>query len=178
MEPVSYCIDAAFESKSYALYKRTDALTYGVSSQVIFFHILHQYVGLAVLTVLWRQVPSVQELTRMLAREHLLWCKAVQVSEQAVSQRFLSFPAQLADLLGVLSAKTLLILDRGFYHFQFWAQLIDQQAAFICRLKAGASYTTERAFTDPSHVRDYPIELGVKRKNACLLYTSPSPRDS
>lgn len=28
----------------------------------------------AVLTMLWRQVPSVQELTRMLAREDLLWC--------------------------------------------------------------------------------------------------------
>lgn len=46
----------------------------------------------AVLTMLWRQVPSVQELTRMLAREDLLWCKAVQVSQQAVSQRFVSFP--------------------------------------------------------------------------------------
>lgn len=34
----------------------------------------------AVLTLLWRQVPSVQELTRMLAREDLLWCKAVAVS--------------------------------------------------------------------------------------------------
>ncbi len=47
----------------------------------------------AVLTLLWRQVPSVQELTRMLAREDLLWCKAVQVSQQAVSQRFLGFPS-------------------------------------------------------------------------------------
>jgi len=27
------------------------------------------------------------------------------------------------DLLVVLRAKTLLIIDRGFYHFQFWAQL-------------------------------------------------------
>jgi len=47
----------------------------------------------AVLTILWRQVPSVQELTRMLAREDLLWCKATIVSQQALSQRFLSFPA-------------------------------------------------------------------------------------
>ena len=59
-----------------------------------------------------------------------------------------------ADLLGVLSAKTLLILDRGFYHFQFWMQLIEQQVAFICRLKAGASYTVERVFTpSPSSER-------------------------
>jgi len=53
----------------------------------------------AVLTMLWRQVPSVQELTRMLAREDLLWSKAVEVSQQAVSQRFVSFPAQLFERL-------------------------------------------------------------------------------
>ena len=34
----------------------------------------------AVLTMLWRQVSSVQQLTRMLAREDLLWCKATVVS--------------------------------------------------------------------------------------------------
>ena len=51
----------------------------------------------AVLTMLWRQVPSVQELTRMLAREDLLWCKATVVSQQALSQRFLSFPAALFE---------------------------------------------------------------------------------
>jgi len=55
----------------------------------------------AVLTLLWRSVPSVQELTSMLAREDWLWCKAVEVSQQAVSQRFLSFPAQLFERLFV-----------------------------------------------------------------------------
>jgi len=51
----------------------------------------------AVLTLLWRQVPSVQELTRLLAREDLLWCKATQVSQAALSQRFLEFPATLFE---------------------------------------------------------------------------------
>lgn len=51
----------------------------------------------AVVTLLWRQVPSVQELTRMLAREDLLWCKVLKVSQQALSQRFLSFPAVLFE---------------------------------------------------------------------------------
>ncbi len=46
---------------------------------------------------MWRQVPSVQELTRMLAREDLLWCEATVVSQQALSQRFLSFPAGLFE---------------------------------------------------------------------------------
>lgn len=51
----------------------------------------------AVLTLLWRQVPSVNELSRMLARENLLWCKAVEVSQQALSKRFLEFPSVLFE---------------------------------------------------------------------------------
>lgn len=50
-----------------------------------------------VLTLLWRQVPSVHELTRLLAREDLLWCQAVKVSQQALSERFLVFPAELFE---------------------------------------------------------------------------------
>ena len=41
----------------------------------------------SVLTILWRQVPSVHELTRILVREDLLWCQAVKVSQQALSFR-------------------------------------------------------------------------------------------
>lgn len=51
----------------------------------------------AVLTLIWRQVPSVQELTRMLDQQELLWGRAVKVSQQALSQRFLSFPAVLFE---------------------------------------------------------------------------------
>jgi len=51
----------------------------------------------AVLTILWRQVPSVHELTRLLGREDLLWCQAVKVSQQALSQRFLALPAILFE---------------------------------------------------------------------------------
>jgi len=49
----------------------------------------------AVLTLLWRNVPGVTELTRMLAREGFLWCSPTQVTQQAVSKRFLTFPAEL-----------------------------------------------------------------------------------
>lgn len=216
----------------------------------------------AVLTMVWRNVPSVQELTRMLARENLLWCKAVAVSQQALSQRFLSFPSELfervffdvlpqleerwqqrerrplansvqfaktqfervwiadgstlealfrkldslqdnppgtlagkmatvvdlvtrlpvqiwftekasasdtcfeSDLLAVLKANTLVIIDRGFYHFQFWNQLIAANVSFICRLKAGAAYSVEQVFSDLTTLKDQQILLGVKRKNA------------
>jgi len=56
----------------------------------------------AVLTLLWRQVPSVCELSRTLAREACLWAPKLKVSQQALSQRFLSFPAELFQ--GVLVA--------------------------------------------------------------------------
>lgn len=51
----------------------------------------------AVLTLLWREVAGVTELTRMLAREGFLWCRPTTVTQQAMSQRFLSFPADLFE---------------------------------------------------------------------------------
>ena len=61
----------------------------------------------AVLTLLWRQVPSVCELTKTLAREDFLWSRPVHVSQQALSKRFLNFPAEFfqrvfMDLLPIL----------------------------------------------------------------------------
>ena len=185
----------------------------------------------AVLTLLWRDVAGVRELTRMLAREGFLWCSPTQVSQQAVSPRFLTFPAELfervfkellpqlrqawqernkrplpesvqftlskferisiadsstlealfrklksladvpkgqlggkmgividlmnrlpveiwfqenprasdtkleSNLLNLVKANTLLLLDRGFYHFYFWQQLIDQGIQGIVKQK-------------------------------------------
>jgi hypothetical protein len=49
----------------------------------------------AVLMMLWRQVPSVCELTKLIGREDLFWTPKVKVSQQALSQRLLIFPAEL-----------------------------------------------------------------------------------
>ena len=210
----------------------------------------------AVLTLLWRDVPGVNELTRMLAREGFLWCSPIQVSQQAISQRFLTFPASLfegvfkqllprlreswqqrhkrplpesvqvaqrsfsqiwiadgstlealfrklksletaprgvlagkmatvidlpsrlpveiwfseqaqrsdtrfePDILQLVTAGTLLLLDRGFYHFQFWQQLVEQGAHFITRLKKGASYQVQQVFTQSYALRDQQIQMG------------------
>lgn len=59
--------------------------------------LLHRIQGLPlivipVLTLLWRQVPSVRELHYQVNREYLLLCKAVEVSEQALSKLFIEFP--------------------------------------------------------------------------------------
>jgi Transposase DDE domain len=48
-----------------------------------------------VLTLIWRQVPTVSELVRMLARDPLLWSPPIHVSQQAVSERLRSLPAAL-----------------------------------------------------------------------------------
>ena len=47
--------------------------------------------------MLWQEVAGVRELTRMLAREGFLWCRPTTVTQQAMSQRFLSFPASLFE---------------------------------------------------------------------------------
>jgi hypothetical protein len=219
----------------------------------------------AVLTMLWRRVPSVHELTRMLAREDLLWCQAVKVSQQALSQRFLSFPAilfeqvlkellpqlqqrwhqrsgrplpesirsarqhfehiwvadgstlealfrklkvledvpvgQLAgkigtvvdlltrlpvevwfreqpkahdssfmpELLALVKAKTLLILDRGFYDFKFFAALLEQQVDFITRPKSNAFWIGHQLLSKTATLKDQIIFLGTGTQGQPVL---------
>jgi hypothetical protein len=219
----------------------------------------------AVLTLLWRQVPGVQELTRLLAREDLLWCHATKIAQQSLSERFLVFPAELfervfkdllprlqinwqqrlrrpladsvkfallnferiwiadgstlealfrklksledlktgqlagkictiidlvtrlpvevwfhtnptasdinfeAALLKLMPAKTLILLDRGFYHFQFLQKIINQDVHFITRLKAKASIKYLNIFSYDHSVKDQLIKLGTGRGGAPVL---------
>ena len=50
------------------------------------------------------------------------------------------------NLLQLVSAKTLLLLDRGFYHFQFWQRLIDKGIHFITRIKINAATLVSTSF--------------------------------
>lgn len=211
----------------------------------------------AVLTLVWRQVPSVRELNRMLARENLFWEKATSVSQQALSQRLLTFPAEvfervLSDLLVTLNQrwsqrqkrplplsvahtnqhfeqlwivdastlealfrklksleslnlgtlggricavvdlktrypvqtwfherpyahesnfvsqllklvvpKTLLLLDRGFWNYSLFEQLIEAQSDFITRLKTNAQYESVSILSQSFTHRDTLIRLGT-----------------
>lgn len=220
----------------------------------------------ATLTLIWRQVPSVQELARMLEQQELLWGKAVKVSQQALSQRFLSFPASLFervlhdllpllqarwhtrqqrplptavkwarshfdhiwaedgstlealfrkldslqdvpqgklagkictvidlltrlpvqvwfhtnplvhdtnfgdDLQSLATAKTLLILDRGFYDFQFFMRLTVKQVDFITRIKSNAAFEVERILSYDFSLRDRLICFKTVDKEHPLLH--------
>jgi hypothetical protein len=219
----------------------------------------------AVLTLLWRNVPGVQDLTRLLAREGFLWIKPTEVTQKALSERFLSFPAILVekvlkellpqlrqksherinrplpesvqfarsifaeiwiidgstlealfrklksledvpigklagkigvvmdlvtrlpveiwfrnnpntsdvnfekDILNLVKTRTLLLLDRGFYHFLFWQQLMDAEIDFITRLKKGASIQIVKVFSDSYGLRDKLIRLGSGKNNTPIL---------
>ena len=50
-----------------------------------------------VLALIWRRVPGVCTLQRMLARERILWTEPTSVSQPALSERFLTFPAVLFE---------------------------------------------------------------------------------
>ena len=53
-------------------------------------------VGL-VLSMIWRQIGGVSELIRLLRSEKMLWVEPRQVSQQAVSERLTSLPAELFE---------------------------------------------------------------------------------
>jgi len=63
----------------------------------------------------------------------------------------------------------LLLLDRGFYHFLFWQQLIEAEINFITRLKKGASFQIEKVFSNSYGLRDRLIRLGSGKNNAPIL---------
>lgn len=101
--------DAVIEERIQSL------LTPAIDAQLAYYRCLghrNRILGLAVMVaavamLIWRQVPSVCELAKMLAREDVFWIPRVQVSQQALSKRFLNFPAEifkrvLMDLLPTL----------------------------------------------------------------------------
>jgi IS4 transposase len=214
----------------------------------------------AVLTLIWRDVAGVRELSRILAREGFLWCEPTQVSQQALSQRFLTFPAEIferifrellpefeqkwhsrnkrplpesiqfartkferiwasdgstleaifkkldslaevrknqlagkigvvidlvtrlpveiwfqenakasdmrfeSDILNLVKPQTLILLDRGFCHYQFWQQLIERNVHLITRLNNKASFTVGRLFTNSYSIRDRIVTMGAGTK--------------
>jgi hypothetical protein len=75
----------------------------------------------------------------------------------------------LEDLLAWVSAKTLLVLDRGFYDFQWWVQLVQKQVDFICAGKSNLVYTVVEVFSVTDRLKDQLIELGKDQQGQPLL---------
>ena len=51
------------------------------------------------------------------------------------------------DILNLVSAKTLLLLDRGFSHFHFWQQLLDQGVHSYYRIEKGSFLSSQKKFS-------------------------------
>ena len=62
--------------------------------------------------------------------------------------------------MSLVTAGTLLLLDRGFDRFRFWQQLIELETHFITRLKKGASLHVERVFSNSYSIRDRIVRMG------------------
>ncbi len=64
------------------------------------------------------------------------------------------------NLLDLVSPQTLLLLDRGFYHFQFWQKLIQSGIQFITRIKINAAIEYQQVLTDGYALRDRLVKIG------------------
>jgi hypothetical protein len=64
------------------------------------------------------------------------------------------------NILQLVPAQTLLLLDRGFYHFSFWLKLIERDIQLITRLKKGAAVQVQQVFTKSYDLRDSLVRLG------------------
>lgn len=89
--------DSAMEARLAELVSpATYALTSYYQQLGLRWRILNLPVMVAmVLAMVWRQVPSVSTLVRMVSREGLLWTPPVHVSQQAFDQRLSTLTAQL-----------------------------------------------------------------------------------
>jgi hypothetical protein len=66
----------------------------------------------------------------------------------------------LDHLRAFAQAGTLWIFDRGFYDFNFFADLIEQGVAWITRLKSNAIFSVQQVLVQSVNVRDQIILLG------------------
>ena len=71
------------------------------------------------------------------------------------------FLENLFTLATAKTAKTLLVLDRGFYDFGWWKRLIDHSVHFIILGKSNLSYQVVNALSESYALTDQIIEVGT-----------------
>lgn len=137
-----------------------------------------------VLTLIWRQVPSVSELVRLAAREPLLWLQeSVTVSQQAVDLRLRTLPA---DLFATLLAQLLpLIQERATARTRPIRPVLRDLQPTFPRIWAVDASTLEALFTKVGLLRERPgtvlggtmlALLDVVTRLPVRLWFDPDPR--
>lgn len=71
------------------------------------------------------------------------------------------------NLIELIPARTLVMMDGGFFAFPFFDWVTDHDAAFIIPARATMALTVERVLADGDGVRDRVIRLGRYRSNPC-----------
>ena len=137
-----------------------------------------------VLTLIWRQVPSVSELVRLVAREPLLWLgERLTVSQQAVDLRLRTLPA---DLFASLCAEILpLVQARATARTRPILPVLRDLQPIFPRIWAVDASTLEELFTKVGLLRDRPETvlggtmlalLDVVTRLPVRLWFDPDPR--
>jgi hypothetical protein len=112
-----------------------------------------------VVTMIWRQLPSVSELLRVLVREGTLWTPPLRVSQQALSQRLRCFPPDLFAHL--LERLTPLLLTRAAARQRPRPPVITRLQAHFPHLWLADATTLEPLFRKVGLCRDVPdVPLG------------------
>ena len=102
-------------------------------------------------------------------------CVVIDLVRQLPVEFWFSEEAQAFDthfipnLLALVGEKTLLILDRGFYDFQFFANLMAKGTDFITRLKSNAKVEVIQRLSYTDSVKDMIVHLGTGQNGAPIL---------
>lgn len=129
-----------------------------------------------VLTMIWRQVPSVSTLVQMITREKIMWAPRVDVSQQALSLRLRCLPAEL--FAEVFQAILPQLLARAVARTRPQPPVIAGAMRHFDRLWIVDAATLEALFRKVGVLRGAPdVPLGGKLLALLDLATKlPSPR--
>ncbi len=114
-----------------------------------------------VLTMIWRQVPAVSILVQMITREKIMWAPKGRVSQQALSQRLGSLPAEL--FAKVFEAVLPKLMDRAAARTRPQPPVIVRALQHFERLWIVDATTLEALFRKVGLLREAPdVPLGGK----------------
>ena len=103
------------------------------------------------LSLIWRQIPSISMLKQTLARESLLWVDPTEVSQQAISRRLNTLPAEL--FAQVFAEVAPLLQQRASQRPAFHADLLAGLAPHYQRVWILDSSRLEAVFKKSAAVR-------------------------